>query len=131
MRIYDGATKAICIVAGYAVALVSAFLVGVAFAPGWGVVVGAAAVLAVIVVLTRCFRGENESRGPRAWWRMTARPTAGYLLAAWFFVQALTTGLSGAPRVVPATWISVVVALAIALAYLTSSVRLSVGRSER
>lgn len=131
MRIYDGSTKAMSVILGYTLALVSGFLVGITFALSWGVVVGTAVLLAVIVVLTRWFRGEHESRDPRAWWRMTARPTAGYVLAAWFFLQALTTGLSRAPQVVPVTWINVCVTLLIAFAYVASSVRLGIGERDR
>jgi hypothetical protein len=131
MRIYDGSTKAISVILGYALAIVSGFLVGIAFAPSWGVIVGTAVLLVVIVALTRWFRGENESREPRAWWRMTARPTAGYVLAAWFFLQALTTGLSRGPHVVGAIWINVVVVFVIALAYLASSIRLGTEGRDR
>ena len=47
--------------------------------------------LAIVVVGVRVFRGPDEPvEPPRAWWRMTARPFAGFLLAAYFVADGST-----------------------------------------
>ncbi|WP_267419485.1 MULTISPECIES: hypothetical protein [unclassified Curtobacterium] len=76
----------------------------------------------------RVFRGDDEPVAPpRAWWRMTARPFAGFLLAAYFVadgVLARPTVSSGFDVV------GTVVMLLVAAAYVGSSVTLLVLRSQ-
>lgn len=131
MRVRNGATKAALIIGGYALAAIVGTTIELSTYPGWGVVASCGIVLVLVLILARLFRGENESDAPRQWWRMTAYPTAGYVLAVWFFVQAigatttamLTTGRAG--------WVSGIVSLAIAIAYLNSAIRLSAMDSQR
>lgn len=48
-----------------------------------------AIVVAVVAVGCRSFRGRGEDvAAPRPWWRMTARPTAGFVIAALVLVNA-------------------------------------------
>jgi hypothetical protein len=125
MCIRDGSAKTISVIGGYAVVLLSGFLIGIVCGPTWGVVATSGLVLALVWTLTRWFRGENESDEPRSWWRMTARPIAGYVLAGWFLLQAVGTAVSQAPAVTPAAAFGAVVAMLAAGAYMHSSVRLS------
>jgi hypothetical protein len=61
---------------------------------------------------------------------MTAYATAGYVLAGGFLLQALGTMTSSVVAAAPAGWVSGVVSLVLALAYLVSAVRLTAtGRS--
>lgn len=125
MRIRNGATKVTLVIAGYALALLAGITVGVSTRSGWGVVVSSGIILLVVFVLTRLFRGENESDAPRPWWRTTARPTVGYVLAAWFLLQGIGGMSSSALGSASAGWVSAGVSLIIAVAYLNSAIRLT------
>ncbi|ROP63658.1 MULTISPECIES: hypothetical protein [unclassified Curtobacterium] len=84
--------------------------------------------VAMVVVGVRLFRGEDEPvEPPRAWWRMTARPFAGFLLAAYFVADALFARAStiGAFDV-----LGTVVMLLVAAAYVGSSVTLLLLRAQ-
>ncbi|WP_020075938.1 hypothetical protein [Cryocola sp. 340MFSha3.1] len=129
MRVRDTSTKAISIIAGYALAVLAAITVGLSTQSAWGVVAGSVIVLLLVLVLSRLFRGENESDAPRSWWRMTARPPAGYALGCWFGAQAIasiTTALLDDGWI---GWTGGVVSLSIAALYLNSAIRLSSIRS--
>ncbi len=82
---------------------------------------------AMVLVGVRLFRGDAEPVGaPRAWWRMTARPLAGFLLAAYFvadglFARASTSGVFDV--------LGSAVVLLVAAAYVGSSVTMLVLRS--
>ena len=130
MRVRNGATKAALAVAGYALAVIVGITVELTTYSGWGVVASCGIVVVLVLILTRLFRGENESDAPRQWWRMTAYPTAGYVLAVGFFVQAigsttamLTPGYVG--------WVSGIVSLSLAVAYLNSAIRLTAIQPQR
>lgn len=85
----------------------------------------------VIVTGSRLFRGEAEDRvAPRPVWRMTSKPTAGFVLTTAFVLQAVSTGVSAAvaPDNAPVYVFGVLFSLAIAAAYLNSSLRLLRGR---
>lgn len=125
MRIRNGSAKAAFVIGGYLVSVVSGTIVELAFGPGRGVIVSGMIALVVVLWLTRCFRGENESDAPRSWWRMSAHPTAGFVLAGWFLVQGVVTGLSVAFDAPPGAGVSAVVSSVIAVGYLNSSVRLA------
>ncbi|ROS77918.1 hypothetical protein EDF24_0686 [Curtobacterium sp. PhB130] len=84
--------------------------------------------VAMVVGGVRLFRGEDEPvEPPRAWWRMTARPFAGFLLAAYFVADALCARAStiGAFDV-----LGTVVMLLVAAAYVGSSVTLLLLRAQ-
>jgi hypothetical protein len=76
----------------------------------------------------RVFRGEDEPvEPPRAWWRMTARPFAGFLLAAYFVVD----GVIARPSVSSGfDVVGTVLMLLVAAAYVGSSVTLLVLRAQ-
>ncbi|MGO4595038.1 hypothetical protein AB4Z18_14580 [Leifsonia sp. 2TAF2] len=131
MRVRNGATKAALIAAGSALAVIVGITVELTTYSGWGVIASCGIVVVLVLILTRLFRGENESDAPRQWWRMTADPTAGFVLVGWLFVQAigsastamLTGGLTG--------WVSGIVSLSLAVAYLNSAIRLTAIHSQR
>ena len=87
-------------------------------------------VLGLVVLLTRWFRGENESDQPRAWWRMTAYPPAGFVLSAWFFLTGISTLVFFEFWIMPVVWLSWAASTAIAIGYLNSSMRLIVQRNK-
>lgn len=69
-----------------------------------GSVVAAVIELALVAFCSRVFRGTDEAVGaPRAWWRMTAGPRAGWVLTALFAVSAasawVTLAASGSDAV--------------------------------
>lgn len=85
--------------------------------------------VAVIVSLARSFRGMGEPVAPRrAWWRLTARPLAGWWLGALYLISALLPALS-VHRPLPAWQLAqqAIVAL-LGLAFLNSSIRLTLLR---
>src|SRR3954447_7985938 len=122
MRVRNGATKAILIVAGFALAVVVGVAVELSTKPGWGVAASSGIVLILVFTLARIFRDESESDAPRSWWRMTARPAAGYVLAGWFLVQAIGSSASAIFAQGSGGWVSGFVCLAIAIAYLSSAI---------
>ncbi|KGJ79627.1 hypothetical protein GY21_04660 [Cryobacterium roopkundense] len=93
---------------------------GPAASLGWGIYL-----LVWVGLAARTFRGDNESlAAPRAWWRMTARPPSGFVLATVFVAQAYLAITSGRrPDDGSALAVAALNAL-IAVAYLHSSVRL-------
>lgn len=71
--------------------------------------------------LTRLFRGDLEGDAPRPRWRMTGRPTAGFLLGLYFLASGIVrlwTGYDAASRC------DLLPLAALGLLYLYSSVRL-------
>ncbi|MCI0157165.1 hypothetical protein KNO15_10710 [Leifsonia shinshuensis] len=125
MRIRDGSVKAASAIAGYALVAIAGFLIAMGLGPGWGAAAGSALIVALVIALTRVFRGEDESDEPRRWWRMTARPAAGFVLSGGFAAQAVGVAASSSVDQTPLVWLSVAVSILIAVAYLNSSVRLT------
>lgn len=82
--------------------------------------------VALVVLTARLFRGASESPAPRAWWRLTATPTIGYVLGVLFLLQGVSITVAviagSAPAVV---WAGAVVSVAIAAGYFHSSGRQS------
>jgi len=128
MRVRNGATKAILILIGYALAVLAGIAVEPIARTGWGVVASSAIILVMVLVLTRMFRGENESDAPRTWWRVTADAPAGFVLSAWFFVQTIGSLSVLAEQPPLAVWASALVSLVIAAAYLHCAIRLTANR---
>lgn len=87
--------------------------------------------LAAVIVLARSFRGIGEPvRPPRAWWKLTSRPRAGFLLGAMYLLSSLT--LLAPTLQSPSGWAAGVNALFLGAAFLNSSVRLTaLNRRER
>lgn len=125
MRVRNGATKAALTIATCAAAFLTGTVIEVASGSGWGVAAGVLIMVAGVAWLTRSFRGGDESDAPREWWRMTASPAAGYVLSAWFLLQAIGTALTPASGAVTAAVFSAAASGGIAVAYLNSSVRLT------
>jgi hypothetical protein len=79
--------------------------------------IAAAYFVAWVVVGVRVFRGRGEQvEAPRAWWRMTARPLAGFVLAAVLGLGVVV------PAGTPSSGVQIVAQLVVAVAYLASSI---------
>ena len=53
--------------------------------------VAVAGSIVTVLFCTRVFRGDSEEAAPpRSWGRLTEKPTAGYVLAGWFALQAVS-----------------------------------------
>ncbi|MFE4949221.1 hypothetical protein ACFQ9V_03865 [Leifsonia sp. NPDC056665] len=81
---------------------------------------------ALIVAIARSFRGWDEPVvAPRAWWRLTARPRAGWWLAAMYLLAAFVPVDRGWH---PELLVEGVTSLLLGLAFLNSSIRLTILR---
>jgi hypothetical protein len=125
LRIRSGGAKA-----GYIIgSLILILLVGTALSFGVSREVAQVAALALgvasLVVGVRSFRGGSEAvEAPRAWWRMTERPVAGFVLAIYFALQGV--GYFVAPFGTPAIEVLyIAVDVLVIAAYLHSSIRLT------
>lgn len=125
LRIRDGSTKAILVIAGYAFAVLIGTTIGLSTYLGWGVAASSGIILLLVLVLCRLFRGENETDAPRTWWRMTARPPAGYVLACWFGVNSIGSVTPAIVSDQAAGWVGALVSLILAGLYLNSAIRLT------
>lgn len=142
IRVVEPTSKVICVLAlalgGLALTAAAIYLWG----NGFGLAIGGVVLLGAVLLTARLFRGQTESRtAPRDWWRMTARPQDGGMLALTFAGCALVLLLSTLERPsdparlaaydsLPAL-VGSIELVAIALAYAGSSVRLlRVERSE-
>jgi membrane protease YdiL (CAAX protease family) len=108
--------------------LVLLLLLALGVPDGLAPFLGALCFLAVVVVGVRTFRGPDEPvEPPRPWWRMTAGPVVGFLLAAYFVGDAVLarTSVDGTADVG-----GLVVSLLVAAAYAGSSVTLAVLRAQ-
>jgi hypothetical protein len=125
------------LIGGIAVVLLN-LLVAALVGPVIGPVLYVVVLFGWILVGARIFRVPEEPiEPPRPWWRLTGRPTAGFVLAALFALQAITNQL---PRTLGgraaddgSTTTAAVVTVACAtaaLAYLASSLRLRGRRAE-
>ncbi|GAA0421303.1 hypothetical protein [Leifsonia naganoensis] len=126
-RITSPQGKVTYVVVGYVVALTAAVVGALAASPAVGVVVYSVVVVLLVWCGTRLFRGEGEDpNGTRPMWRMTARPTAGFVLAILLILQAASTAINAASaqRLAPLYVVAVVLSLGLAAAYLNSSLRL-------
>lgn len=109
-----------------AVGLMAFAVAGVGILIGEGAAPVAAGVLLLlwVTIAVRIFRGENEPVvPPRAWWRMTARPRAGFVVAAVFGAQAVTL-LLAALRGERDGLVVAVVYVVLATLFLNSALRL-------
>jgi hypothetical protein len=75
----------------------------------------------------RSFRGSDEPMAPRAWWRMTSRPRAGFVLGALLVLNTANSVfgvVSGTTNPPLAGVLSTVVDALLAFLYISSSIRL-------
>ncbi|WP_295126236.1 hypothetical protein [uncultured Leifsonia sp.] len=127
LRITSPQTKVVFVVLGYIAALTVAVVGALLLNVSAGLFAYGAVVLVLVLVGARTFRGEAEDvHASRPMWRMTTKPVAGFVIAALFFLQALTTAASAAdaPHYAPLYVLSIVFSLALSAAYLNSSLRL-------
>jgi hypothetical protein len=129
VRIVTITGKIIYVIGGYALLLVlNVFVFQQLVNPTFDVMIVAVLNIAYVVVGVRTFRGVDENReDPRAWWRATAKPAAGFWIGAGLAVAAaisLLGALASDPEdsFVPA--LACVVYGATAVFYLHSSYRL-------
>ncbi|MDH6182413.1 hypothetical protein M2152_002595 [Microbacteriaceae bacterium SG_E_30_P1] len=125
LRITQRRWKAAYVVAGVIVMFVLVrSLVGL---PVWTSTFLIAAIeFAIIYGATRVFRGRDEViEPPRDWWRLTARPRAGFALAVLFFIPRVVVNV--VLVIVEHEWSLIVYVIedaALAALYLGSSTRL-------
>ena len=129
MRIVTVTGKIIYIIGGYALLLVlNVFLFQQLVNPTLDVIIVAVLNIAFVVIGVRTFRGAEENReDPRAWWRATARPTAGFWIGSGLAVAAgisLLGALASKPSDAFIPALACVVYAALAAFYLHSSYRL-------
>jgi hypothetical protein len=127
IRITEGSRKAATIVTLCLGLFVVSAVLAVAVSAAAG---GVAALLLTAVMVWFCgrtFRGESEDVRPaRPWWRLTERPTAGYVLGALFAAQAIgyvTAPLGWGDAILRS--LAFIAPAFIAAAFLNSSARLS------
>lgn len=126
------------LIGGIAVVLLN-LLVAALVGPVVGPVLYVVVLFGWILAGARVFRVPEEPiEPPRPWWKLTGRPTAGFVLAALFALQAITNQLTpvlggragdGGGSTTTATVVTVACAIA-AVAYLASSLRLRGRRAD-
>ncbi|MHA7172170.1 hypothetical protein [Arthrobacter monumenti] len=91
-----------------------------------GIVTVLALTLAMVAIFVRIFRGEGEPLTPRPLWKLTAKPTSGFVVAAIFTVQAVPLLMTNwTIQTEPAlTMISAILYLLVAVAFANSSLRI-------
>ncbi|TQL01018.1 hypothetical protein [Cellulomonas sp. SLBN-39] len=111
-------------------AVLGAVLLGVALGE-WAFVPGAIVLQLVVVgVAVRTFRDADveDVVAPRAPWRMTARPTSGFVLGGLFLVESVSAVLRAPGQ--PDLWavlLAAAVSAALGVAFVRSSLRLRAG----
>lgn len=88
-------------------------------------------VIIFFAIAVRAFRGKNEDvSAPRAWWRMTARPRSGFIIATLaaicipYFIHATFLSTSTNPLQKVDSAQSLVIVSVVSAAFLLSSTRL-------
>lgn len=83
----------------------------------------------VIVALARSFRGAGEPVAPpRAWWRLTARPLAGWWLGALYVLSSLAPLIPHQRPLLPWELVQQAILVLLGAAFLNSSIRLTLLR---
>ena len=105
---------------------IAALFAGLLLSAGLGEIAGGAWTTVIVSVLvylaTRVFRGAGEPVTPaRPWWKMTAQPAAGRLLAAIFAAEGVYAVLAAKA---PLSFVQCAASVVLAGAYLHSSLRL-------
>lgn len=127
VRIVAAQAKITFFAVGIAVTLNLGLSVGIAADGAIGIIVSSILLVGLLVIAGRTFRGASEPIvPPRAWWRLTAGPVAGFVIAGLFALSAIGSAISWAgpdSSAVP-TVCAVMFDTAAAAAYVNSSVRL-------
>jgi len=129
VRVTSVTGKITYIVGVFALILVlNVFLIARVVNPTFDVLIVALLNVAYVIVGVRIFRGEGENRtDPRAWWRATARPAAGFWIGALLAVLAFISGVGAFASDPEDAIIPAIACLSYALLaafYLNSSIRL-------
>lgn len=97
LRVPTPTAKAGIVIGGYILLVLVGLLVALSLGGVAGSVVAAAIDLAIVAFCSRVFRGGDEAVvPPRAWWRMTAGPVAGWVLAGLFTASAVSAWVAQA-----------------------------------
>ncbi|WP_431245264.1 hypothetical protein [Leifsonia xyli] len=129
MRITSVTGKITYIVGVFALILVLNVFVFARFLnPTFDVLIVAVLNVAYVIVGVRIFRGAGENRSdPRAWWRATARPAAGFWIGGLLGVLAFISGVGAFASDAEDAFVPAIACLsyaALAAFYLNSSIRL-------
>jgi membrane protease YdiL (CAAX protease family) len=118
-------------IAYIAIMAVFSFLVSVGTAKlpePYNPILGILALLALFLGAARAFRGSGEAMEPaRAWWQMTSRPTAGFVVGGWLAYSAaigIFVIVSHTIRTDFASCADAGIYVALAALYFNSSIRL-------
>lgn len=123
VRITDPISKAAYLVVAIAVVFIVAATAAIGLGASPAALLASALVAILVCVGARTFRGPGEPVAPpRAWWRMTARPLAGFAGAAAFLASAVGAATGSGSGSVAA--VVIVFDVVVAAAYLNSSLRL-------
>jgi hypothetical protein len=126
VRIVKNEAKVAYVVAAAVISTLAVVLGGLGGGMPVASLLGTGLVVAAVVFAVRVFRDANEPITPaRAWWRMTARPTSGFVLGILFLVNAgsLIATASSLDREI--TIVPGIVYAVFAIAFLYSSIRLT------
>ncbi|MEY9951035.1 hypothetical protein [Leifsonia sp. EB34] len=127
VRIIAAHAKITFFVVGIPVILTAGWSMGIAVGGAIGITLSSVLAVALLVVAGRTFRGAGEPiLPPRAWWRLTAGPVAGFVVAVLFALSGIGSAISGVGSDGSAAltvWV-VVFDFAVAAAYANSSTRL-------
>jgi hypothetical protein len=128
IRITSVSAKAAYVIVGYIVLVTAAGMSAVLLRDVLlGAIVDAVLTLVLIGLGARWFRADGEDRiSPRPLWRLTGRPTAGFVVATLAGIQTLFAAGTGVitPHALLPSAVTTVVSLLVTIAYLASSMRL-------
>lgn len=113
------------IIALYIGAILFGVLFGMEVSPAVGLVSASLFATAGLYCLTRVFRGDAEPAGSRRpWWRLTSRPTQGFVWAILFTIQAVVLWTKPTEWGAQGSDIAAVLAAGFAVGMVNSSLRL-------
>lgn len=133
VRIQSAQAKATYLSVGLIIVVAASVMLAVPAGTPPGIVAYIALSTAWIIIGVRTFRGDGEPiRPPRAWWRMTNKPTAGFVIAALLLVHAVATATQLGQDSTGVLGFSIVFDVVVAGFYLHSSMKLKTRKnSER
>lgn len=129
MRIRKTGWKVLYLIVGWvAVGTVNQLLTALHVVQPLSEILSVLVFFAFVLLGARSFRGAGEAIDPpRAWWRVTARPTAGFVIATFtvLFVGFVVAAIVTQPGEHVVTYVGSAISYAIvAVVYLQSSIRL-------